>query len=92
MLAKGGAYLLILVVLSGCATNCKLKGQVLGVLRRQNSVLDSLLKSRKSKNLQELIAQNKVLKQNEDTLTFGLNSVKESNQKLIGGFGGSCHL
>tara|TARA_Y100001935_G_C17301572_1_gene509567 strand:- start:143 stop:421 length:279 start_codon:yes stop_codon:yes gene_type:complete len=91
VLAKGGTYLLVLVVLGGCATNCKLNGQALGVLRRQNSVLDSLLKSRKSKGLQEIVSQNQILQKNENTLIFGINSVRESNQKLIGGYGGSCH-
>lgn len=85
MLVRGGMYLVILVVLGGCATNCKLKGQVLGVLRRQNAVLDAILKSRKANELQETIGQNQTLRKNEETLIFGINSVLDSNQKMIGG-------
>lgn len=93
MLVKSGMYVLILVVLGGCATNCKLKGQVLGVLHRQNSVLDRLLKSRKSSDLQEAISQSQILQKSENTLLYGINGVLESNEKLIGGIKGygSCH-
>ncbi|MBY0316345.1 MAG: hypothetical protein K2Q26_12535 [Bdellovibrionales bacterium] len=90
MLIRWGMFLIMLVVVGGCATNCKLKGQVLGVLQRQNSVLDSLLKSRKSNDQQEAVAQNQTLQKSESTLIYGINSVMESNNKLIGGYGGSC--
>lgn len=91
MSVRLGMFLVLVFVLGGCATNCKLKGKVLGVLRRQNAVLDGLLKSRKSSEVQDGVAQSEVLKKHEQTLIYGINSVAESNNKIIGGYGGSCH-
>ena len=91
MSIKVGVFSVMLVVLGGCATNCKLKGQVLGVLRRQNAVLDSLLKSRNNAELSDIFNKNQSLKSSEQALVFSVNKVIESNNKIVGGIGGSCY-
>lgn len=83
-MSKCGMFSMILLILSGCASNCKIKDEVLGVLRRQNMVIDGLLSRRKQKNFQDQIAEYNFVS-SEETLQAGLSAVVRSNNVILDG-------
>lgn len=83
-MSKYGMFSMILLILSGCASNCKVKDEVFGVLRRQNVVIEGLLNKRKQKNFKDQIDEYG-LTASEDMLNSGLSAVVRSNNVLLDG-------
>lgn len=87
-MSKCGVFGLSLLILSGCASNCKLKDEVFGVLRRQNVVLEGILNRRKQKDFQDKVLEYGLIP-GEDSLVAGLGTVVRSNNVLLEG-GHTC--
>ncbi|MBY0384823.1 hypothetical protein K2X05_06650 [bacterium] len=83
-MSKCGKFGLIFLILSGCASNCKVKEEVFGVLRRQNIVLEGILNRRKQKSFQEQIVEFGLLP-SEESMIAGLSAVVKSNNILLDG-------
>ena len=79
-----GKLCLIFLILSGCSSNCKVKDEVFGVLRRQNVVLEGILNRRKQKSFQDQIMEYGLLS-SEESMTAGLSAVVKSNNVLLEG-------
>lgn len=83
-MSKYGMFSMILLIFSGCASNCKVKDEVFGVLRRQNTVIEGLLNKRKQKNFKDQIDEYG-LTTSENMLNSGLTAVVRSNNVLLDG-------
>ena len=76
---------LVLFAVVGCSTSCKVRAKAKGVMEQQNMVIHSILKVRSKKEIAGEIQKNKRLSLSEAVLEEGLESIVESNEKLIGG-------
>lgn len=83
-MSKCGKFCLALLILSGCSSNCKVKDEVFGVLRRQNVVLEGILNRRKQKSFQDQIVEFGLLP-SEESMATGLSAVVKSNNVLLEG-------
>lgn len=83
-MSKCGKFSLALLILSGCSSNCKVKDEVFGVLRRQNVVLEGILNRRKQKSFQDQIVEYGLLP-SEESMSAGLSAVVKSNNVLLDG-------
>ena len=72
----------------GCASGCRVKKEMKRVLKQQNKVIEMISKSRADKGVVNELSKSSLLMSSEEVLGEGLRGIKDSNERIIGGYCG----